>query len=98
MPDLSILCINPDDDFELIHRAIGLIESAVNCKVIALSIFPFYSNDDLAQKNIFMTYELFLSKYKPFFEKEIGLRVFYPNIDSEIQELCDILIAQLREN
>lgn len=39
-PDAVVLCINPFDDWDYINRSIKYIESSVDCKVIALCIFP----------------------------------------------------------
>lgn len=39
-PDAVVLCINPFDDCDYINRSIKYIESSVDCKVIALCIFP----------------------------------------------------------
>lgn len=45
-PDCVILCINPYDDILYIKRTIGLIESSVNSKVIALVVFPMDIKED----------------------------------------------------
>lgn len=45
-PDAVILCVNPYDDFEYIKRSVNYLESLVNCKVIALSVFPMDINAD----------------------------------------------------
>ncbi|PEF55817.1 hypothetical protein CON32_23520 [Bacillus cereus] len=39
-PDGIILCINPNDDLEYIKRTIQYLESYIETKVIALSMFP----------------------------------------------------------
>lgn len=39
-PDAVVLCVNPYDTIEYIQRTIYFIESGVNTKVIALSVFP----------------------------------------------------------
>lgn len=39
-PDIVILCINPFDPLCLIERAIKFIEGGIDCKVIALVIYP----------------------------------------------------------
>lgn len=45
-PDAVILCINPFDEIEYIHRTIRFIISSVNCKVIALVVFPMDIRED----------------------------------------------------
>jgi uncharacterized NAD-dependent epimerase/dehydratase family protein len=39
-PDAVVLCINPFDEAEYISRTIKFVESAVDCTVIALVVFP----------------------------------------------------------
>lgn len=39
-PDAVILCVNPYDSTDFLEKAIGLLESAANAKVIALVLFP----------------------------------------------------------
>lgn len=47
MPDGIILCINFFDDIEYILRSINSVESLVDCKVIALVMFPLtYTNQN----------------------------------------------------
>lgn len=40
LPDAIILVINPFDDLQMIKRTISFLESCVECKVIALVMFP----------------------------------------------------------
>ena len=40
-PDAVVLCINPFDDSDYIDRSIKYIEASVDCKVIAICVFPF---------------------------------------------------------
>jgi len=47
-PDAVVLAVNPHDDIEYIQRTVIFIESAINCKVIALSLFPMGLNDNYA--------------------------------------------------
>lgn len=39
-PDAVLLCINYDDEYDYVLRTIKFIEGAVQCKVIALVLFP----------------------------------------------------------
>lgn len=45
-PDAVVLCINPFDEFDYIKRTKNFIESSVDCKVIALVVFPMNIKDD----------------------------------------------------
>lgn len=40
MPDVAILCVNPDDDIEYIARTIKAIEGVADCYVLALALYP----------------------------------------------------------
>ena len=45
-PDAVILCVNPFDDDDYIFRTINFLEASVNCKVIALCMFPMDQKND----------------------------------------------------
>ena len=45
-PHVVVLCINPFDDLEYIDRTVKFIESSVDCKVIAIVVFPMDLKDD----------------------------------------------------
>ncbi len=47
-PDCVVLCVNPFDDIEYIQRTIMFIESSVDCKVIAIVVFPLDIKDNWA--------------------------------------------------
>lgn len=47
-PDAVILCVNPYDDLAYIKRTISFLESCVECKVIALVVFPMNVRGDWA--------------------------------------------------
>ncbi len=40
LPDAVVLCMNPYDEWEYVQRSIHFIESVVECKVIALILYP----------------------------------------------------------
>lgn len=39
-PNAIILCVNPQDDLDYIIRTVKFLKSAIETKVIALSLFP----------------------------------------------------------
>lgn len=47
-PDAVILCVNPFDDLFYIERTKNFIESSIECKVIALVVFPMNLKDNWA--------------------------------------------------
>lgn len=61
-PDAVVLCINPFDDCDYINRSVKYIESSVDCKVIALCIFPIDidSTSSLLNKKKVLSSEKFL--------------------------------------
>ena len=94
LPDNVILCVNPFDSFDIIDRAIRFVESAICCKVIALSLYPFYyeENDAFKQHIKIMSKESFAEKFEPMFKSVFGLPIFYPNDKKQIESLCDLII------
>ena len=44
-PDAVILCVNAFDEYEYVERTINYIENVVNCKVIAIVLFPVTLSD-----------------------------------------------------
>lgn len=45
-PDCVFLCINPFDEIDYIKRTVNYIESIIDCKVIALVVFPMTLNNN----------------------------------------------------
>ncbi len=39
-PDAVIICVNPYDELDYIERSIRFLESSVDCKVIAMCVYP----------------------------------------------------------
>lgn len=50
LPDAVILVVNPYDDLEIIQRTINFLETCVECKVIAIVVYPM----DINRENLFM--------------------------------------------
>jgi uncharacterized NAD-dependent epimerase/dehydratase family protein len=45
-PDAIVLCVNPYDDIEYVANTIKYLEGSVNCKVIAIVMFPMLAPND----------------------------------------------------
>ena len=78
MPDIVILCININDETEIIERTIKFIKGAVGCKIAALVVYPiFYEEEDIyKQRKAEMNIERF-QLYKKKLEKNSLCLYFY---------------------
>ena len=93
-PDRVILCVNPYDEINYIFRTILFIESSVDCKVIAVVVFPKTIKDDwtgiyggkqmLSKKQYNMICEELFNK--------LNIPVFKLGDDSDMQILTDLVI------
>ncbi len=93
-PDAVILCINPYDDIIYVKRSISFLESAVECSVIGLSMFPMDMKTDwtglYGQKK-----QLSNKRYqelKEEIQKAIGLPVYLLGDESDIDEMYKAII------
>lgn len=94
LPDAAIICFNSFDDLEIIDRTKKFVEAIGGSHVIAMVIFPFcYKDDDICQQHLLpMSEELFNCKYKKKFEQLIGVPIYYPNSQNQIERICDDII------
>lgn len=94
LPDAAIICFNSFDDLEIIDRTKKFVEAIGGSHVIAMVIFPFYyEDDDICQQHLLpMSEELFNCKYKKKFEQLIGVPIYYPNSQNQIERICDDII------
>ena len=93
-PDAIILCINPYDDIRYIHRSINFLESTVECKVIALCMFPMDIKSDwsaLYGQKQNLTIERYL-KLKEVIITTMGLPVFLLGNNNEMEQLYSCVI------
>ena len=98
-PDAVILCINPFDDDDYLHRSINVLEAAVNCKVIALCMFPMDQKNDwtglYGQK-----VELSIDKYqllKTKFAEKYKIPIYLLNNESDMDMLFEQVISYFSE-
>lgn len=89
LPDAVILSINYHDSIEYIQRTIYLIESLVDCKVIALCIFPLgYENEwDLMMDNKKAIDIDSLSAFKNNVSKKVRRPVFILGEENTIENI-----------
>ncbi len=98
-PDIVILCINYDDDLWYIKRTICAIESAVNCKVIALAFLPFSNSNNAASlsgnyKKKLINKEL-VNEKKQNLKEHCGLDSFLINDKKDLADLIKLTIDAL---
>ena len=92
-PDACILCINPFDDMDYIKRTVNFLEASVDCKVIAIVVFPLDIKNDWT--GIYGTKELITTeKYeriKKLVAQRIGVPVFWlgKDIDGLSEKIID---------
>lgn len=93
-PDAVILCINSYDQISYIERTIKFIEASVDCKVIALCMFPMDIKDDWT--GIYGAKELIdEDKYvrmKESLNEKFGILVCKLGIQNDMNELIEGII------
>lgn len=92
-PDRIILCVNPHDDLAYIKRTISALESLVECKIIAIVIFPMgYEGKWTFGGAKKMLSNKQLENVKMYLSQEIKLPCFILGEDKEMDKLFDIII------
>lgn len=100
MPDFYILCINPHDDIEYITRTINFINSIDNGKVYAIAVFPVQAVETITGIKYKMQ-ELCnddLLNFKERNEKIFNLPIYCIGDDSDMEELCNLIISHFAED
>ena len=97
MPDVVILCVNADDEIDVILRSIKAIEGVGNATVIALGLYPLaYTNSWQLMNNTrsrIQNIEEVISRLNTFISKP----VFVIGRDTDTDKLCNLLIKTLSE-
>ncbi len=79
LPDCVILCVSPDDEIEYIKRTMDFLEAAIQCKVIALAVYP-------------IALEPFLvSGFKP---KNLSKSDFLIGFMRKLEEICGVPVYE----
>ena len=91
-PDYILLCVNPHDEYDYIHRTIKYLEGVVDTKVIGLVLFPYTleSSDPMQRlsKRALNIDEIELRKGE--LEYEFGLKVYSTNSSEISKDIIDI--------
>lgn len=94
LPDIVILCVNYDDDFDYIKRSIQLIENLCESRVIALVMYPLkYINlwgQINSTKTIISKEDADIKKME--LQNDIKLPVMALNDDKDIEKLGELII------
>ena len=92
-PDCVVMCVNPFDDIPYIMRTKNFIEASVDCKVVALVVFPMDVKDDWT--GIFGSKKMLDSekymKIKEELSKKFEIPVFNLGVDEDMNDLTDII-------
>lgn len=92
-PDCVVLCVNPYDETALIERTIGFIESAVDCKVVAVVVFPMALQD--GWRGIYGAKEKLsedkFSEIKNEYQDRFGHPVYMLGRDEDMVDLVDVV-------
>ena len=98
MPDIVILCVNADDEIDVILRCIKAIEGVGNASVIALALYPLsYTNSWQMMNNKrerIQNIEEVIHRLNTF----ISIPVFVIGSDADTYNLCNLLIENLSED
>ena len=87
LPDAVILCVNSFDEVDYIRRTIQYIESCVDTKIIALSVFPLGYNDQLGRSRLVPLSDEVLDKVATALYKQLGIPAFILGRESDMEEL-----------
>lgn len=97
LPDIIVLCVNSYDDENYISRTINYLEASVDCKVIALVVFPMmidkkWNSDYQVQRKMGLEDQrTIISDYN----KKFRLPVFSLDCDSDIDALVACILQTL---
>lgn len=97
-PDVVVLCVNSFDEIDYINRTIRFIESAVECKILALVVFPIDMDvDSLSMQHKHLLTYGECESIKKKYEKEFNINVYMLNDDENLDELVDNLTEYFSE-
>lgn len=99
-PDIVYLCVNSYDESAYIERTIYFIESAIECKVCGIVVFPMKLKNDwlgiYGGKEALTTQEY--RELKEVWGNEFSLPVYFLSDNTSIKQLCDDIIHILSHN
>ena len=95
MPDAVVLCVNADDDINLIKRAICAIESVGATKVVAIAMYPMVYANGWQQLNQVKRKGENIECIREEIEKNVNRPVYVMGDANEINLLCEQCINYL---
>lgn len=93
LPDAVVLCVSADDELDYIQRTVEFIEAAVDTKVIAICIFPIYTEPFLFGKSKLknLSGSAKLDKIKEDIAQTIHVPVF-ENCEESVKDITELII------
>ena len=92
-PDAVILCINAYDEIDYVRRTVGFLNSYLNSRVVALSLFPkSYEREwtAAASETIMLSSDEAYAR-KEYYSSQIGIPCFVSGDEAELEKLVDHL-------
>lgn len=96
-PDAIVLCINIFDELNFIGRTIKYLEGAVECKVVAIVVFPGMRKSSLSGNITSNVEEKILMEKINEVNKEFGIDVFILGDKNSMDNLTDLVIDYFTE-
>lgn len=96
-PDAIVLCVNMFDDIKFITRTISYLEGAVECKVIALVLYPQIYTSPLSGIVLSDAKSESIDETKERFSEKTGLKVFTLGDFGDMKELVASVIRFFSE-
>ncbi len=97
MPDVVILCVNPDDEIAYIERTIKAIEGVADCHVLALALYPMAFLNSWQMMNSKKSKLLNLDEVKEKFKTNLNRNVYTIGDEEDIKRLTQLCIDYLAE-
>ena len=97
MPDVVILCVNPDDEIAYIERTIKAIEGVADCRVLALALYPLAFLNGWQMMNSKKSKVANLNEIKEKFETDLNRDVYTIGDEEDINRLTQLCIDYLAE-
>ena len=97
MPDVVILCVNPDDEIAYIERTIKAIEGVADCRLLALALYPLAFLNGWQMMNSKKSKVANLNEIKEKFETDLNRDVYTIGDEADINRLTQLCIDYLAE-
>lgn len=93
LPDAVLLCVNSFDEVEYIERTIKYIESCVDCRVIALVVFPMGYDDSIGRSRLVHLSMEKLEKIRLKLSKHLNLPIYVLGDEADMTMLYENVVS-----